>query len=694
MMEATLESLEVEFYAIRDQQEALTEEFLALRTSGGDKEKIESIQNRLKEIKTQLAEKQKEIVSLKADWKAKPVEKKKKPVVKKEKPANAKPAAAPKKNEKAGGGQQKESLLGITTRKEDNFPKWYKEVITRAELIEFYDISGCYILRPWSYRMWEIVQGFFDGEIKKLGVRNAYFPCLVSKDALEREADHIAGFAPEVAWVTRSGQSEMQEPVAIRPTSETIMYPAYAKWIRSHRDLPLKLNQWANVIRWEFKHPVPFLRTREFLWQEGHSAFATLEEAGKEVLDILDLYRRVYEEILAVPVVPGKKSEEEKFAGGLYTTTVEAFIPQNGRGIQGATSHCLGQNFAKMFSIQFEDPDKPGDKLYAWQNSWGLTTRTLGVLTMVHGDNKGLVLPPRVAPIQVVVVPIYYKETQNAALDAKAVEVVDQLLAAGIRAHFDDRTNYTPGWKYNHWETKGVSLRIELGPKDLENNQCVFARRDWREGDDASKKKVTVPLEGIAGKVSAMLEEIQDSMFQRAKAERDSRMKQAFDFDEFMKVLDGGNLVLTPWCDEKECENEVKKRSGGKEEKEDTEQEKQAKAEKERKEQIAKVKQEMTKLAARLAQLEGNTQVVAEVAKEVAHVESAKGKEKQVADEAAKKAEDKKAAEEEDDAKGFGLKAAAKTLCKPFNHPELKPEHKCFACGSAAKAWTLWGRSY
>jgi prolyl-tRNA synthetase family I len=401
MMEATLESLEVEFYAIRDQQEALTEEFLALRTSGGDKEKIESIQNRLKEIKTQLAEKQKEIVSLKADWKAKPVEKKKKPVVKKEKPANAKPAAAPKKNEKAGGGQQKESLLGITTRKEDNFPKWYKEVITRAELIEFYDISGCYILRPWSYRMWEIVQGFFDGEIKKLGVRNAYFPCLVSKDALEREADHIAGFAPEVAWVTRSGQSEMQEPVAIRPTSETIMYPAYAKWIRSHRDLPLKLNQWANVIRWEFKHPVPFLRTREFLWQEGHSAFATLEEAGKEVLDILDLYRRVYEEILAVPVVPGKKSEEEKFAGGLYTTTVEAFIPQNGRGIQGATSHCLGQNFAKMFSIQFEDPDKPGDKLYAWQNSWGLTTRTLGVLTMVHGDNKGLVLPPRVAPIQV-----------------------------------------------------------------------------------------------------------------------------------------------------------------------------------------------------------------------------------------------------------------------------------------------------
>jgi len=593
---------------------------------------------------------------------------------------------------------KKESLLGITTKKSDDFAKWYKEVITRTEMIEYYDISGCYILRPWSFQMWEIIQNFFDGEIKKLGVRNAYFPCLVSKNALERESNHIAGFAPEVAWVTRSGQSEMAEPVAIRPTSETIMYPAYAKWIRSHRDLPLKLNQWANVIRWEFKHPVPFLRTREFLWQEGHSAFATLDEAAKEVLDILELYRRVYEEILAIPVIPGRKSEEEKFAGGLYTTTVEAFIPQNGRGIQGATSHCLGQNFAKMFNIQFEDPDKPGEKLYAWQNSWGLTTRTLGVLTMVHGDDRGLVLPPRVAPLQVVIVPIYYKGEANAALNAKAHEIIEKLVAAGVRAHFDDRTNYNPGWKYNHWETKGVSLRIEIGPKDLEKNQCVLARRDWREGDDPSKKKVVVPVAEVEDKVKETLADIQESMFQRAKAERDSRIGQALNFDEFMKVLDDGNLVMAPWCDEQECENDVKKRSGGKDEqKEETEEEKKIKAEKEHKEQIANVKQEMAKLAARLAQLEGTEVKVEETSKEKHGEEPVQESTRKRRNDKSKKSneEAKKSNEEaEEEVKGFGLKAAAKTLCKPFVQPKLTPQHTCFACGKSAQVWTLWGRSY
>jgi prolyl-tRNA synthetase len=298
----------------------------------------------------------------------------------------------------------KETGLGLNVSMEEDFGAWYSQVVVAGELIEYYDISGCYILRPWAYSMWEQIKDFFDAEIKKQGVENCYFPLFVSAARLEAEKDHIEDFAPEVAWVTRSGQSELDVPIAVRPTSETVMYPVFANWIRSHRDLPMKINQWCNVVRWEFKHPTPFIRSREFLWQEGHTAFAGKAEADAEVRRILELYRRVYEELLAVPVVPGVKSEKEKFAGGLYTTTVEAFVPQTGRGIQGATSHCLGQNFAKMFQIEFEN--KTGGRSMPWQNSWGCTTRTIGVAIMVHGDDKGLVLPPRVAPQQVVVVTI------------------------------------------------------------------------------------------------------------------------------------------------------------------------------------------------------------------------------------------------------------------------------------------------
>ena len=326
-----------------------------------------------------------------------------------------KPKGAPPK-QKGKGGQpakkekhenakaKKETGLGLDATIEDDFGAWYSQVVVAGELIEYYDISGCYILRPWAYSMWEQIKDFFDKEIKKEGVENCYFPLFVSSARLEAEKDHIEDFAPEVAWVTRSGQSELDVPIAVRPTSETVMYPVFANWIRSHRDLPMKLNQWCNVVRWEFKHPTPFIRSREFLWQEGHTAFTNKADADKEVRHILDLYRRVYEELLAVPVIPGVKSEKEKFAGGLYTTTVEAFVPATGRGIQGATSHCLGQNFAKMFQIEYEN--KNGGRSMVWQNSWGCTTRTIGVAIMVHGDNKGLVLPPRVAPLQVVVVTI------------------------------------------------------------------------------------------------------------------------------------------------------------------------------------------------------------------------------------------------------------------------------------------------
>ena len=277
----------------------------------------------------------------------------------------------------------------------------------------------------------------------------------VSQKVLEREKNHIEGFAPEVAWVTRAGSSELEEPIAIRPTSETAMYPYYAKWIQSHRDLPLKLNQWNSVVRWEFKNPQPFLRTREFLWQEGHTAFYTKKEADEEVLDILDLYRRVFEDLLAVPVIPGVKSEKEKFAGGLYTTTVEGFIPTSGRGIQAATSHCLGQNFSKMFNIVVEDPNSPDGKSFVWQNSWGLSTRSIGVMVMVHGDNQGLVLPPRVASVQAIVVPcgINAKSNKDDVFD-KCKALADRLKKAGIRAKADLRELYSPGYKFNDWEQK------------------------------------------------------------------------------------------------------------------------------------------------------------------------------------------------------------------------------------------------
>ena len=442
-------------------------------------------------------------------------------------------------------------------RQREAFSDWYTQVIVQSELIDYYDISGCYILRPWSFAIWEAITAFFDANIKALGVQNAYFPLFVSKSALELEKDHVEGFAPEVAWVTKSGGSDLAEPIAIRPTSETIMYPAFAKWIRSHRDLPLKLNQWTNVVRWEFKHPTPFLRTREFLWQEGHTAHAGRAGADEEVLDILDLYARVYEELLAVPVIKGRKSEKEKFAGGHYTTTVEAFIPANGRAIQGATSHCLGQNFSRMFGITYVDG--AGASQHVWQNSWGLTTRTIGVAVMVHGDDQGLVLPPRVAPAQVVLVAIESSKDApevaagvRAAVDAAAAA----LKAAGVRARVDDRDNYSPGWKFNHWEQKGVPLRLEVGPKDVAAGALTAVRRD-------TGAKAALPVgAGLAPAVAALLETIQGDMLARARAERDASLELIDAFPAFVPALDRGHMVLAPWCERMACEEWVKDQTG------------------------------------------------------------------------------------------------------------------------------------
>ncbi|XP_041837203.1 bifunctional glutamate/proline--tRNA ligase isoform X3 [Melanotaenia boesemani] len=455
-----------------------------------------------------------------------------------------------------GQGPKKQTRLGLEAKKEDNLADWYSQVITKAEMIEYYDVSGCYVLRPWAYSIWEAIKDFFDREIKKLGVENCYFPMFVSQAALEKEKSHIADFAPEVAWVTRSGKTELAEPIAVRPTSETVMYPAYAKWVQSHRDLPIKLNQWCNIVRWEFKHPQPFLRTREFLWQEGHTAFATKEEAAEEVLQILDLYAKVYEELMAIPVVKGRKTEKEKFAGGDYTTTVEAFISASGRAIQGATSHHLGQNFSKMFEIVFEDPKRPGEKQLAFQNSWGITTRTIGVLTMVHGDNMGLVLPPKVACLQVVIIPCgitaSLPEQEKEALLAQCSKYLNRLLDAGIRVKADLRDNYSPGWKFNHWELKGVPIRLEVGPKDMQQKQCVAVRRD-------SGAKVTIPEAEMEKRLVSLLEDIQNSLFRKASDDLKTHMVAADTMEQFQKELDEGKIVQIPFCGGIECEDWIKK---------------------------------------------------------------------------------------------------------------------------------------
>ncbi|KAH9630766.1 hypothetical protein HF086_000994 [Spodoptera exigua] len=450
-----------------------------------------------------------------------------KPKEKKDKPKEAKKESKAKEQspkpakEDSASGVKKVTRLGMEASKDTDLPEWYSQVITKSEMIDYYDISGCYILRPWSYSIWDTIRNFLSAEFKKLGVKDGYFPIFVSKAALEREKDHIADFAPEVAWVTHSGSSELAEHIAIRPTSETVMYPAYAKWIQSHRDLPYKLNQWNNVVRWEFKQPQPFLRTREFLWQEGHTAFRLQEEAAEEVLQILDLYARVYEELMAIPVIKGRKSEKEKFAGGDYTTTVEAYIPASGRAIQGATSHHLGQNFSKMFEVVYDDPDTQ-EKKYVYQNSWGITTRTIGVMVLVHGDDKGLVLPPRVADVQAIVVPCGITassttEERNKLMDS-CKELVKDLVAAGIRAEGDYRDNYSPGWKFNHWELKGVPVRVELGPKDMARGEIVAVQR-------------------LTG---------------------DKKTYKLTKWDDFTNALERKFILLAPFCGEIPCEDKIK----------------------------------------------------------------------------------------------------------------------------------------
>ncbi|OAD62174.1 Bifunctional glutamate/proline--tRNA ligase [Eufriesea mexicana] len=446
--------------------------------------------------------------------------------------------------------------LGLEVKKEENFFEWYSQIITKSGMIEYYDVSGCYIFRPWSFAVWKIIKEYIDKEITQMGVQECYFPIFVTRTVLEKEKTHIADFAPEVAWVTKCGKSDLAEPIAIRPTSETVMYPAYAKWLKSDTELPLKLNQWNNVVRWEFKDPKPFLRTREFLWQEGHTAFATKAEADEEVMIILDMYARVYEDLLAVPVVKGRKTEKEKFAGGDYTTTVEVFIPTSGRAIQGATSHHLGQNFSKMFNIQVEGAVGRDEKTFVYQNSWGLTTRAIGVMIMVHGDDKGLVLPPNVAGIQAIIVPcgITANTTpkQREILFSECNKLLEELSKdKTLRIKADYRNNRTPGWKFNHWELRGVPVRIELGLKDLEKNQVTFVRRD------ISERIFTNRLE-VVSVLHTLLIDIQANMLSKARNNLNEHIKRADNWNEFCSYLDKKNILLSPFCGESSCEDNIK----------------------------------------------------------------------------------------------------------------------------------------
>ncbi|KAG0652579.1 Prolyl-tRNA synthetase [Hyphodiscus hymeniophilus] len=463
------------------------------------------------------------------------------------------------------GGKKADDIMGMTVKKTENFSAWYQEVVLKSELINYYEeISGFFILRPTSMYIWNTIRKWFQEGIEEMGVEEASFPMFLSSKSLEKEKDHVEGFAPELAWVTKAGDKDLEVPVAVRPTSEAVMYPYYSKWIRSHRDLPLRLNQWNSVVRWEAKQTTPFLRAREFLWQEGHTAHLTEELAGEEVLQILELYAGVYEQLLAVPVVRGRKTEKEKFAGGYYTTTVEGYIPSNGRGIQGATSHCLGQNFSKMFDITVEDPtQKEGEgakHIHVWQNSWGLSTRVIGVMIMIHGDDKGLVLPPRISKIQVIIIPVGVTKNTTPEDKTKMYDQLqdfkDTLKKVKVRSDYDVRDGYTPAWKFNDWELKGVPLRLEYGPKDAAKSVVSFARRDTGE-------KGTIAISDMAAEIPKLLETIQSDMYAKAEASFRSHRVVINKWEEVVPTLDSKNVVLIPHCLAEKCEDQIKDSTKG-----------------------------------------------------------------------------------------------------------------------------------
>lgn len=441
---------------------------------------------------------------------------------------------------------------GITVRKSENFDEWYTQVILKSELADYSPVSGCIVFRPSGYAIWEAIQRETDKEFKKIGIQNTYFPIFIPERLLKKEQEHVKGFSPEVAWVTQAGDSKLEERLAIRPTSETLMYEVISRWVRSWRDLPLRLNQWNNVVRWEFRHPTPLLRSREFLWNEGHTLFATEGEAMAERDEILRIYKTITEEYLALPGLVGKKTDAEKFAGATASYSIEHLMP-DGKAIQGPDFHSDGQNFAKVFEIAFVD--RNGEKQFAWQNTWAISTREIGVMLAIHSDDKGLIIPPRVALFQVVIVPIFDEASRERVL--KQAEKLRARLAVTASVKLDDRDHLTPGRKFNEWELKGVPLRVEIGPRDLATRQVVLARRD-------NGKKRQVKMANAAREVARELKEIQEDLYGRALAFLNEHTYSAETYDQLKSSLRNGGIVRAPWCLSPDCEAKVKEETGAK----------------------------------------------------------------------------------------------------------------------------------
>lgn len=431
-----------------------------------------------------------------------------------------------------------------------DFPQWYLDVIAGADLAEHADVKGCIIFKPYGYALWEAIQCDLDRRIKALGVRNAYFPLFIPASVMEREKEHIRGFAPECAVVTHGGDKELAEKLYVRPTSETIIYATFARWVHSHRDLPLKINQWANVVRWEMRTR-PFLRTLEFLWQEGHTCHATEEEADAMVSAALQMYVAFDREMLAVPVLSGRKPEHEKFAGALYTLSTEA-LARDGKAIQAGTSHNLGQGFSEAYGVKFLADDNT--LRHPWMTSWGLSTRIIGTLIVVHGDAKGLRLPPRVAPVQIVVIPIYTSDAEKEKVLSLAHALQRSL--DGVRVHLDDRDEKSPGFKFNEWEVKGVPLRIEIGPKDVERGQVTMARRDTGEKWTASRAQCTGET------VRDILDTIQQNLYEQAKAYMEEHTQEAATLGDLQERIEGGGgFVWAPWDGERTTAEKIQEQT-------------------------------------------------------------------------------------------------------------------------------------
>ena len=442
--------------------------------------------------------------------------------------------------------------VGITVSKSENFSEWYTQVVIKTELVDYAPVKGLIVLRPDGYSIWESIKESLDKKLKETGHRNGFLPVLIPESLLAKEKEHFEGFNPEVFWVTHSGTSEIGDRLALRPTSETLAYSLFSKWIRSWRDLPLKINFWNSALRAEIKGTKPFLRTSEFLWQEGHTVHATKDEAEKEVADILELYKKTIEEELAVPVVTGKKSEKDKFVGAVYTNTLESLMP-DGKALQMGTSHFLGQNFSKPFDVKYLDENN--SEIFAWQTSWGVSWRLIGGMIMTHGDDKGLVLPPKVAPIQVVIIPIYYSKEDKENVLQKACKIKDSLSNNDIRVHLDDREHLTPGFKFNDWEMRGIPIRIEIGPKDIAKNQIVLARRH-------NQTKISLDIDGLTEKTLSELKNIQKEMFDAAKKILDERVVRVSEYQQFKKELENGKMIDCSWCGNQTCEEKIKEDTG------------------------------------------------------------------------------------------------------------------------------------